>query len=57
VAHALLSVYTVDGKKVADYNVAAGSVQRTIDVAEFKAGVYFLVYRNNKQTITSSFVK
>lgn len=54
---ALLSVYTVDGKKVTDYNVAAGSTQRSLDVSSLKSGMYFIVYSDGKQMLTGSFLK
>lgn len=54
---ALLSVYTVDGKAMGNYSIATGSTQRSIDVSGLKAGIYFMVYKNNNQTLTSSFIK
>jgi hypothetical protein len=56
-AAALLTIYTVDGKKISDYNIAAGSTQRSIDVSELRSGMYFIVYKNGKQSNTCSFVK
>jgi len=56
-ANALLSIYWVDGKKVGDYNVVAGSTQRSIDVSELKAGNYLMVYKRENQKFTSSFMK
>jgi len=54
---AVLSIYAPDGKKIADYNIAAHSSQRSLDLSGLKPGMYFIVYKNDELTITRSFVK
>jgi len=56
-AMASLRIIHADGKKIANYNVAVGSIQRTIDVSGLASGQYFIIYNNAEQTITSSFIK
>jgi hypothetical protein len=56
-SNGVLSVFTADGKKIAEYIAAAGSTQRSIDLSELKRGTYFIEYTGIGQKITSSFVK
>ncbi|MGI8634191.1 MAG: choice-of-anchor Q domain-containing protein, partial [Segetibacter sp.] len=55
--NAKLSIITTDGKKIGDYNIAAGSTQRSIDVSALPAGHYFIVYKNDSQITSSTFIK
>jgi hypothetical protein len=54
---ASLSLYHADGRKIGEYTIAVGSTQRSIDVSVLSTGHYFIVYKNNDQTISSSFIK
>jgi hypothetical protein len=56
-ASSVLSVYRVDGKKIAGYGLPAGSTQQSLDVSALKNGMYFIVYTSGEQTVTASFVK
>jgi hypothetical protein len=56
-ANASLSILQMDGKKVGDYKIANGSTQRSIDVSELRSGYYFIVYKNENLTTTSTFIK
>lgn len=55
--NASLSVFRIDGKKIVDYNIVAGSTQRNVDIAGLSSGYYIMVYNNNQQTTTCRFIK
>ncbi len=54
---ATLSIVSADGKRIAEYIVAVGSIQRSVDVSELGAGQYFIIYKNGNQTTSGSFIK
>ena len=56
-ASATLHIFAADGKRMGDYNIATGSAQRSNDVSDVPKGAYFIVYTNNGQTFSGSFIK
>jgi len=54
---ATMQIFLNNGTKVGDYNIAAGSVQRSLDVSRLHTGYYYIVYRNNGIAKTTSFIK
>ncbi|MBC7888459.1 MAG: choice-of-anchor D domain-containing protein [Ferruginibacter sp.] len=56
-ANTSVSIFLADGKKIGEYKIAAGSTQRSLDVAELGRGLYIIVYKNDGITTTGSFLK
>ena len=54
---AVLSVVSINGKRIATYPLAAGTVQTEINVSSLPAGSYLLMLENGNQKTTTLFVK
>ena len=57
IACATIDIYAIDGRKVYSSLVAEGLSSSRIDVSNFKAGTYNLVYSNNGQRQVFTFIK
>ena len=54
---ATISIVSINGSTVAQYNVAKNAIQTSLDVTQLVAGQYFIKFTDKGKSITTAFIK